>query len=114
MSYAQDADRAALRARLLNWPTPSVSRSVRSGTRRSFAATVAAAAAPLVADDAGLGTAVDALVEALGRFPVACTRAFFDSMEKKAPGAGALFAATIDPVEVHRLPGVRGRPDRTR
>ncbi|NCD16808.1 MAG: pyruvate-flavodoxin oxidoreductase [Actinobacteria bacterium] len=96
-SYAQDADRAALRARL-----PELADAVRVAFREKrdaegFAATVAAAAAPLVADDAGLGTAVDALVEALGRFPVARTRAFFDSMEKKAPGAGALFAATIDP-----------------
>ncbi|MGM0384946.1 MAG: 2-oxoacid:acceptor oxidoreductase family protein [Actinomycetota bacterium] len=96
-SYAEDADREALRARV-----PELADAVRVAFKEKrdaegFAATVAAGAAPLVAEDASLGTAVDALTEALGRFPVARTRAFFDAMEKKSPGAGALFAATVDP-----------------
>jgi len=96
-SYAEDADRDALRARV-----PELAGLVRAQYRdkkdaAGFAAVVANAAAPLVDAEPGLRTAVDALVAALEHFPVARTRAFFDSIEKKEPGAGALFAATIDP-----------------
>lgn len=96
-STADEHDRAALSAHL-----PDLAEAVRAAYREKrhadgFASAVAAAAAPLVAERSHLSTAVDALVTALGRFPVARTRAFFDSMEKKEADSGALFAATVDP-----------------
>ncbi|MDD7505435.1 MAG: 2-oxoacid:acceptor oxidoreductase family protein, partial [Actinomycetaceae bacterium] len=45
----------------------------------------------------GLAESIAAVSKVLESFPVARTRPFFDAMEKKAPGDGALFAATIDP-----------------
>ncbi len=96
-SYAQDADREALRARV-----PDLAASVRAlyAEKRDadgFAAAVAQAALPLTESHPELRGAVDALVASLSQFPVARTRAFFDAIEKKEPGAGALFAATVDP-----------------
>lgn len=41
--------------------------------------------------------AVAAVADTLRTFPVARTRPFFDSTEKRQPGAGVLFSATIDP-----------------
>lgn len=96
-SYADDAGRAALRAQL-----PALAESVRALYKAKkdadgFAAAVASAAAPMVSADPTLASPVDALVSSLEQFPVARTRAFFDAIEKKEAGAGALFAATVDP-----------------
>ncbi|STY98428.1 pyruvate ferredoxin oxidoreductase subunit beta [Mobiluncus holmesii] len=41
--------------------------------------------------------AVAAVADTLRTFPVARTRPFFDSTEKRQPGAGVLFSATVDP-----------------
>lgn len=46
---------------------------------------------------ATLSAPLAALVARLASYPVARTRAFFDALEKKQPGSGGLFAATIDP-----------------
>lgn len=62
---------------------------------RQFADIVAEAGASVVgAENAG---ALAALADHLRSYPVARTRAFFDALEKKDPGSGGLFAATVDP-----------------
>ena len=96
-SYAEDVDRNLLRARV-----PELAGAVRALYRqtkgdRAFSALVSEAAAALVAAEPALRHPIDALVAALEHFPVARTRAFFDSMEKKESGSGALFTATVDP-----------------
>ncbi|HHU38693.1 MAG TPA: 4Fe-4S binding protein [Propionibacterium sp.] len=44
-----------------------------------------------------LAAPLASVVDRLRTYPVARTRAFFDALEKRTPGAGGLFAATIDP-----------------
>ena len=51
------------------------------------------AASALGADPAG----IEAVAKVLHTYPTARTRPFFDAMEKKNEGDGALFSATIDP-----------------
>lgn len=41
--------------------------------------------------------AIAAVSRVLDAYPVARTRPFFDAIEKKSPGAGVMFATTIDP-----------------
>lgn len=52
--------------------------------------------APIIRDPQILA-AVDAVAGVLESYPVAQTRPFFDVPEKKHPGSGVLFAATVDP-----------------
>lgn len=62
---------------------------------REFADIVSEVAVDLLEPEAA--GALDQLVDHLRTFPVSRTRAFFDAAEKRAPGSGGLFAATIDP-----------------
>lgn len=96
-SYADDAGRDALRAKV-----PELAAAVRETFQTSkkesdFPASVAKAAAPMIAADPTLASPMDALTASLEKFPVSRTRAFFDAIEKKTPGGGALFAAAVDP-----------------
>ncbi len=62
---------------------------------REFADIVSEVAVDLLEPDAS--GALDQLVDHLRAFPVSRTRAFFDALEKRKPGSGGLYAATIDP-----------------
>ena len=64
----------------------------------AFADLVATVAADLNGElGADLAGPLASVVTRLRGYPVARTRAFFDALEKRTPGAGGLFAATIDP-----------------
>lgn len=94
---AVDADgRAALIAAV-----PALADAVRAsylGARKDarMFADIVAEVGPGVVSGEHQG-ALAALVAHLATYPVARTRAFFDALEKKKPGSGGLFAATIDP-----------------
>ncbi len=62
---------------------------------REFADIVAAAGVEVLEESDS--DALSGLVSHLRSFPVSRTRAFFDALEKRQPGSGGLFAATIDP-----------------
>ena len=62
---------------------------------RQFADIVAEVGPSVVVPDAA--GALTALVAHLRSYPVSRTRAFFNALEDKDPGAGGLFAATVDP-----------------
>ena len=92
-----EAQREAMRAQI-----HAIAESVRESYRKSketraFHELVADAASRLPAKQATLLANFSKLVDLLSGFPVACTRPFFDAMEKLAAGTGGLFSATIDP-----------------
>ncbi len=92
-----EAQREAMRAHLA-----AMHEGIREAYRnakeeRAFHEVVAEVAAKLPIQEAALLADFSKLVDALAAYPVARTRPFFDAMEKTAPGAGGLFAATVDP-----------------
>jgi len=66
-------------------------------TPRPFHEVVAEVGKGLDVDQPTVTRNLEALVETLATYPVARTRPFFDAMESDTPGAGGLFAATVDP-----------------
>jgi pyruvate-ferredoxin/flavodoxin oxidoreductase len=62
-----------------------------------FHQVVAEAGTALDAADATARRNIARLAAALGRFPVARTRPFFDAMEKERPGSGGFYSVAVDP-----------------
>lgn len=90
---AAKAARGERPARATTGKTGAAGRAVPRRTPRE-----APAPKPLpVIRDAKILAAVDAVAGVLATYPVAQTRPFFDVAEKKNPGSGVLFAATVDP-----------------
>jgi len=92
-----EATSAALRKVVHAW-AERARRLLREAPTDAVLAEVIAQAADVIdPDDRVARRGVDAVVAALGQFPVARTRPFFDSLEKSEPGTGALFSAVVDP-----------------
>jgi pyruvate-ferredoxin/flavodoxin oxidoreductase len=92
---APEPQREALRAGAYPW-AERIRQEYRADSSAVALAQVAATAVPDSGERA-FARYADAVVTALGAFPVARTRPFFDAMEKETPGTGALFSAVIDP-----------------
>jgi pyruvate-ferredoxin/flavodoxin oxidoreductase len=93
---ATDPQREALRGQVYG-----LSERVREAYRSDKSARpfheIVAEAAKAVEGGPTLTRNIGKLVAVLATYPVARTRPFFDAVETDAPGAGGLFAATIDP-----------------
>ncbi|MCL2850718.1 MAG: 2-oxoacid:acceptor oxidoreductase family protein, partial [Micrococcales bacterium] len=92
-----EATAAALRKVAHAW-AERARRLLREAPADAVLAEVVTTAADVIdPDDRVAARGVEAVVAALGQFPVARTRPFFDSLEKAEPGTGALFSAVVDP-----------------
>src|SRR5512139_165124 len=91
------AQRSELQAQV--YPLTEAVREKYKGTKENppLHEVVAAAATSLDGANATVRRNVAALAQALGRFPVARTKPFFDAMEKARPGSGGLYSVAIDP-----------------